>query len=177
MKWNLDASHSHTDFSVKHLMISTVRGRFTKMEGIGETNADGTLKSAILTMETASIDTSTPQRDDHLRSADFFDAANNPKIVFTTSKIDQSGTDSTIVGNLSMHGVTHPVTLKGEITGPITDPWGNPRMALNVSGKLNRKDWGLTYNSVIEAGGVMISEEVKLTVEVEAVGEKAAVAA
>ncbi len=177
MKWNLDTSHSHTDFSVKHLMISTVRGRFTKMEGTGETNTDGTLKSAVLTMETASIDTSTPQRDDHLRSADFFDAANNPTIVFTSTQIDQSGTDSTIIGNLSMHGVTHPVTLKGEITGPITDPWGNPRMALNVSGKLNRKDWGLTYNSIIEAGGLMISEDVKLTVEVEAVGEKPAVAA
>ncbi len=177
MKWNLDTSHSHTDFSVKHLMISTVRGRFTKMEGTGETNTDGTLKSAVLTMETASIDTSTPQRDDHLRSADFFDAANNPTIVFTSTQIDQSGTDSTIIGNLSMHGVTHPVTLKGEITGPITDPWGNPRMALNVSGKLNRKDWGLTYNSIIEAGGLMISEDVKLTVEVEAVGEKPAVVA
>ena len=177
MKWNLDVTHSHTDFSVKHLMISTVRGRFTKMEGTGETNADGTLKSAVLTLETASIDTSTPQRDDHLRSADFFDAANNPKIVFTATKIDQSGTDATIVGDLAMHGVTKPVTLKGEITGPITDPWGNPRMALNVSGKINRKDWGLAYNSVIEAGGVMISEEVKLTVEVVAVGEQAAVAA
>ena len=177
MKWNLDAAHSHADFSVKHLMISTVRGRFTKMEGTGETNADGTLKSAVLTLETASIDTNTPQRDVHLRSADFFDAAKNPKTVFTSTQIEQSGTDVTIVGNLSMHGATHPVTLKGEMTGPITDPWGNPRMGLNVSGKLNRKEWGLTYNSVIEAGGVVISEEVKLTVEVEAVGEKAAVAA
>ena len=177
MKWTLDTSHSHTDFSVKHLMISTVRGRFTKMEGTGETNADGTLKSAVLKLDTASIDTSTPQRDDHLRSADFFDAAKNPTIEFTATKIDQSGTDATIVGNLSMHGVTKTVTLKGEITGPITDPWGNARMALNVSGKINRKDWGLTYNSVIEAGGVMISEDVTLTVEVEAVGEKVAVAA
>lgn len=177
MKWTLDTAHSHTDFSVKHLMISTVRGRFTKMEGTGETNADGTLKSAVLKLDTASIDTSTPQRDDHLRSADFFDAAKNPTIEFTATKIDQSGTAATIVGNLSMHGVTKPVTLKGEITGPITDPWGNARMALNVSGKINRKDWGLTYNSVIEAGGVMISEDVTLTVEVEAVGEKVAVAA
>jgi polyisoprenoid-binding protein YceI len=174
MKWNLDTTHSHVDFSVKHLMISTVRGRFTKFEGSGETNGDGTLKSVSLTMDTASIDTNTPQRDDHLRSADFFDAAANPKIAFTSTKVVQSGTDITIDGDLAMHGVTHPVTLKGEITGPITDPWGNPRRALTVSGKLSRKDWGLTYNQAIEAGGVVISDEVKLTVEVAAVGEKAA---
>ena len=169
MKWNLDTTHSAVDFSVKHLMISTVKGRFATFSGSGETNADGTLNSVALELDAASINTNQTQRDDHLRSPDFFDVGQFPKATFASTKISQKGSDVTITGDLTMHGITKPVTLTGEITDVIKDPWGNQRLALNVSGKLNRKEFGLGWNQVLEAGGVAVSEEVKLSVEVQAV--------
>jgi polyisoprenoid-binding protein YceI len=169
MLFNADITHSHVDFAVKHLMISTVRGKFSKFEGHGELNADGTLKSVSLTIETASIDTNQAQRDEHLRSPDFFDAANHPNITFVSTTIDQQGTDIAITGDLDMHGVKKTVTLKGEFSAPVKDPWGNQRAALQVSTKISRKDWGLTWNMALEAGGFTVSDEVKLSVEVEAV--------
>jgi polyisoprenoid-binding protein YceI len=173
MKWNLDTTHSSADFAVKHLMISTVKGHFTSLAGSGETNPDGTVKSVEFSIDAASISTNMPQRDDHLRSADFFDVAQFPKITFTSTKIEQKGIVVTITGDLVMHGVTKSLTLTGEATAPITDPWGNARIGLNASAKINRKDWGLGWNQVLEAGGMVVGEEVKLNVEVEAVGVKA----
>ena len=169
MKWNLDITHSQAEFSVKHLMISTVRGRFKTLEGSGETNPDGTLKQVELRIDVSSIDTNNSQRDDHLRSPDFFDAAKLPKLTFKSTKIEQAGGDVTITGDLTMKDVTKPVTLKGEFSSPVKDPWGNQRSALNVSGDLNRTDWGLGWNMALEAGGFVVSEKVKLSVEVEAV--------
>ncbi len=179
MKWNLDTTHSAVDFSVKHLMIATVKGRFATFSGTGETNADGTIKSVSLEIDAASISTNQTQRDDHLRSADFFDTANFPKATFASTKITQDGTNVTITGDLSLHGITKPVTLTGEVTNVIKDPWGNQRLALNVESKINRKEWGLGWNQLLETGGFAVSEDVKLSVEVQAVAvpEEALVAA
>lgn len=174
MKWNIDVTHSQAEFAVKHMMISTVRGRFTKLAGFGESDAAGKLTSVQMDIETASIDTNQAQRDEHLRSPDFFDAANNPHISFKSTKIEQNGEEISITGDLSMKGVTKPVTLKGEYSSPMKDPWGNQRAALNVSAKINRKDWELGWNMALEAGGVIVSEEVKLSVEVEATAEAVA---
>lgn len=179
MRWNLDTTHAEVEFAVKHLMISTVKGRFKIFTGVGETAVDGTLKSVEMSIDTASIDTNAQQRDDHLRSADFFDVASHPKITFTSKQVTQQGSDVTIAGDLTIRGTSRPVTLTGEYTAPTKDPWGNPRAALAVSAKINRKDWGLGWNMALEAGGVVVGEEVKLSIEVEAVAaqEAAAVAA
>jgi polyisoprenoid-binding protein YceI len=172
MKWTLDTTHSAAEFAVKHLMISTVKGHFKTFTGDGETNADGTLKSAELTIDASSINTNVEARDNHLRSPDFFNVAQFPTIMFKSTKIEQQGTDISITGNLTMHGETKPVTLKGELTSAVTDPWGNQRTALAVNAKINRKDWGLHWNQALEAGGFAVGEEVKLSVEFEAVGVK-----
>ena len=177
MRWNLDTTHAEVGFAVKHLMISTVKGRFKTFTGTGETNPDGTLKSVDMSIDAASIDTNVQQRDDHLRSADFFDAANFPHLAFKSGLITQKGADVTITGDLTIRGATHPVTLTGEYTSPSKDPWGNQRAALAVSGKLNRKDWGLGWNQILEAGGVAVAEEVKLHIEVEAVAAQESVTA
>ena len=169
MKWNLDTTHSAASFAVKHLMISTVKGQFKKFSGAGETNPDGTLKSVEMTLDVASIDTNENRRDEHLRSADFFDAANHPALTFRSTRIEQKEGDVTITGDLTIRGTTRPVMLKGEFAAPVTDPWGNARSALAVTGKINRKDWGLTWNMALEAGGLMVAEDVRLSIEVEAV--------
>jgi len=172
MKWTLDTTHSAAEFAVKHLMISTVKGHFKTFTGTGETNADGTLKSAQLTIDTSSINTNVEARDNHLKSPDFFDVAKFPAITFKSTKIEQQGSDISITGDLTMHGVTKPVTLKGELTSVVTDPWGNQRTALAVNGKINRKEWGLGWNQVLETGGIAVGEEVKLSVEFEAIAVK-----
>ncbi len=177
MQWTLDATHTQVGFSVKHMAISTVRGRFTKFEGAGETNEAGQLVHATFSIDAASIDTNQEQRDAHLRSADFFDAEQFPTMAFTSTEIEQDGPEIEITGNFTMHGVTRPVTLKGEASAVVKDPWGNTRTALTLEGRLLRKDWGLTWNSALEFGGVMVSEDVKLSLELEAVAVGVPVAA
>lgn len=177
MRWTIDTTHAEVEFAAKHLMISTVKGRFKTFTGTGETNADGSLKAVELVIDAASLDTNVQQRDDHLRSADFFDVANHPKLTFRSTKIEQKGTDLTITGDLTIRGTTKPVTLTGEYAAPTKDPWGNPRAALEVNAKINRKDWGLTWNMALEAGGVVVSEEIKLHVAVEATAVAEAVPA
>jgi polyisoprenoid-binding protein YceI len=170
MLWTLDTTHTQVGFSVKHMAISTVRGRFTKFDGTGETDAGGQIVKAKFTIDAASIDTNQEQRDAHLRSADFFDTEQFPTIVFESTSITQTGSDITINGNFTMHGVTKGLTLKGETSPVVKDPWGMTRTALTLEGKLNRKDWGLTWNQALELGGLMVSEDVKLSIELEAVG-------
>lgn len=169
MQWTLDTTHSEVEFAVKHLMISTVKGRFRTFKGSGTTDAAWRLTAVRMEIDAASVDTNVPQRDDHLRSADFFDVGNHPVITFESTRIEQDGSDVTLDGILTIRGVAKPVTLVGEYTAPTKDPWGNQRAALSVSGKINRKDWGLVWNMALEAGGVVVGEEVKLHVEVEAV--------
>ena len=170
MLWKIDATHAQVGFSVKHMAISTVRGRFTKFDGSGETNAAGQLTTATFTIDTASVDTNQEQRDAHLRSADFFDAEQFPTVTFNATDIEYDGEDISITGDFTMHGVTRPLTLTGDAAPVVTDPWGMTRTALTISGKLNRKEWGLGWNAALEFGGVMVSEDVKLSIELEAVG-------
>lgn len=177
MQWTLDTTHTQVGFSVKHMAISTVRGRFTTFDGAGETDASGKIVAARFTIDAASIDTNQAQRDAHLRSADFFDTEQFPSLSFESTSISQAGSDVAITGNFTMHGVTKPLTLKGETSPVVKDPWGMTRTALTLEGKLNRKDWGLTWNQALELGGLMVSEEVKLSIELEAVGAAASQAA
>jgi polyisoprenoid-binding protein YceI len=179
MNWNIDPTHAELGFAVKHLMISTVKGRFRTFSGTGTTNPDGTLASVAMQIDVASLDTNVVPRDEHLRSADFFDVAQHPQLTFTSTAIRQTGSELNITGDLTIRGVTRPVTLTGEYTAPSKDPWGNSRAALAVSGKISRKEWGLTWNQALELGGVAVGDEVKLHVEAEAVAvpEAALVAA
>ncbi len=169
MKWNLDTTHSAVDFSVRHLMISTVKGRFKTYTGTGETTPDGKLSSVEMSIDVASIDTNVADRDKHLRTGDFFEVEKYPTMTFRSTSISQKGTELEITGDLTIRDVTRPVTLVGEFVPPMTDPWGNSRAALTVSAKINRKDWGLHYNMALETGGFVVGDEIKLGVEVEAV--------
>lgn len=170
MQWTLDTTHTQVGFSVRHMGISTVRGRFTKFDGSGETDATGKIVQARFSIDATSIDTNQEQRDAHLRSADFFDTAQFPTISFEATSISQQGPDIVITGNFTMHGVTRTLTLRGEMSPVVKDPWGMTRTALTLQGKLNRKEWGLTWNQALELGGLMVSEDVKLSIELEAVG-------
>ena len=179
MKWTIDSTHSAAEFAVRHLMISTVKGQFKTFTGSGETAADGTLKAVELTIDASSIDTNEAKRDAHLKSPDFFDTATFPTLQFRSTSITQRGADVDIAGELTIRGVTRPVTLAGEFTAPVKDPWGNQRAALAAGTKISRKEWGLTWNMGLETGGFVVSDDVKITVEVEAVSveEQVAVAA
>ena len=179
MRWTIDTTHAEVEFSAKHLMLSTVKGRFRTFSATGETNPDGTIKAMEMSIDAASLDTNVQQRDDHLKSPDFFDVANHPTLTFRSTKVTHAGNEVTIAGDLTIRGTTRPVTLTGEYTAPTKDPWGNLRAALEVSAKINRKDWGLTWNKALEAGGVVVGEEVKLHIAAEAtaVAEQVAVVA
>ncbi len=178
-KWNVDPSHTSVEFAVKHLGVFTVRGRFKKVNGSIETAADGTLKSIEATIDAASIDTAEPQRDTHLRSPDFLDAENSTFLTFKSTAIKPLGADRNrylVSGDLTIRGTTRPVTLEVETSAPMTDPWGNQRAGATATGKLNRKEWGLTWNQVLELGALLVGEEVRFTLDVEAIAA-AAVAA
>lgn len=168
MKWNIDPTHSQVQFSVKHLGLSTVRGSFGQLSGvISEEN--GQVEGAEADIDIASISTNQQGRDDHLRSADFFDVAKYPTAHFKMIKADRKGDELTVVGDLSIRGVTKPVTLKGEVAGPAKDPWGNRKVSASVEGKISRAEWGLVWNQTLETGGLLVSDDVKLAIEVQAV--------
>jgi len=168
MIWNIDTSHSHVDFSVRHMGFSTVRGRFREFNGHLESDENNTPTAIELTIQTASIDTGVEDRDNHLRSADFFDAEKFPEITFRSTEIEHvSGNNYRVTGDLDMHGVSKPVTFDVEGADPISDPFGLQRAAAAGSAELSRKEWDLTWNQILEAGGVMVSDTVKFTFEVE----------
>ena len=170
MAFNLDKSHSEVGFAVKHMMISTVRGKFTRFDA--DVSIDpANLEAAKVTarIETASLDTHEEKRDGHLRSPDFFDAEKYPTLTFTSTKVKRSGDDVEVSGNLKIKDQEHPVTLKGEFVGPSKDPWGNTRIGFSLSGELDREQWGLTWNQALEAGGVLVGKKVKLSVDVQLV--------
>lgn len=170
MLWNLDPAHTTIEFSVKHLGIATVKGRFRSFSASAEAGADGRLSKIEATIDANSIDTGVDQRDQHLRSADFFDVANFPEIRFVSTSITPKGAgESVISGNLTLRGVTRPVTFTLEQENVIKDPWGNQRIASTATGKLSRKEWGLTWNQALELGGVVVSDEVKFTLDVQVV--------
>lgn len=164
--YNVDISHSSVGFKVKHMMISTVTGKFNNFSGNYDLEK-GQFKSLSGLIKADSIDTGIAKRDDHLRSADFFDVGKFGDISFMMT----SASKTKMTGNLSIHGITKKVTLDIEMGGVVTDPWGNVRSGFVLTGSINRKDFGLNWNKAIEAGGVVVGDEVKLVVEVEGIEE------
>lgn len=166
--WQIDPAHTNVEFAVKHLMMSTVRGRFSEVSGTVTT--DGTIAGSKVAVRiaAASIDTRQAQRDQHLVSADFLDAAHYPDITFVSTRITPKGDDEfTIVGDLTIHGVTRSVTLEATREGAGVDPWGNQRAGFSATGKIDRRDFGLTYNQALETGGVVVGHDLKLTIDAE----------
>jgi polyisoprenoid-binding protein YceI len=168
--WNVDPTHSTIGFTVKHMGIATVRGHFAQFEGSLELGEDLSAAVARGTVNTASVDTKEAQRDEHLRSADFFDAAAYPEITFASTALRATGDDEFEVdGELTIHGVTQPITLKAEVTGSDVDPWGNTRVGLEIRGQLNRSDYGMKFNQALGSGNVLVSDKVKLELDISAV--------
>ena len=170
-RWEIDSSHASVGFSIKHMMVSNVLGSFQKVSGTVDVDeADPTTAVINAEIETASINTGNAGRDDHLRNPDFFDAPQFPKITFVSKKVEKSGDKFKMTGDLTMHGVTKEITLDVEPpTDAIKDPKGNLRRGISATGKLNRKDWGLTWSKTMDGGGLMLGDEVKLTFELELV--------
>jgi polyisoprenoid-binding protein YceI len=168
--WDIDPAHSNVEFSVRHLMVSTVKGNFLKVSGFVELDEQSIAKSRVeVTIDTASIDTREPKRDAHLRSPDFFDVAKYPTITFKSTKVEKAGSGKLkVTGDLTLHGVSKPVVLMVE--GPsaaIKDPFGRTVRGAMATGRINRKDWGITWNKALDTGGMMVSDEVKLDINVE----------
>jgi polyisoprenoid-binding protein YceI len=168
--WSVDPAHSTVGFSVKHLGIATVRGKFDDFEGTLEIGEGDETARAYGTVQGVSVNTSDAGRDEHLRSADFFGVEQNPELRFEATEINHVGDDEfEIAGNLSMNGVTKPITLMAEVQGTETDPWGNERVALEVTGQLNRGDWNMTFNQALGSGNLLVGEKVKLQLDIAAV--------
>lgn len=170
--YKVDPAHSSVGFAIDHMVINTVHGRFRQFDGsitVDPENGNA-LKEAGATIQAKSIDTDIAKRDDHLRSADFFDVEKFPTITFEGKQVKKEGNDQILVGKFTMHGVTKEVPLPFKLKGPI-QAMGGTRLALAVNAKLNRKDYGLTWNKVIEAGGLVVGEEVTIQIDAEFVKE------
>ena len=177
--WNIDAAHSGINFSIRHMVVSKVRGRFAKFSG-GLTIDDGDLARSVVeaTIDASSIDTGTPQRDTHLRSPDFFDVERFPEIRFRSTRIEKLGGDRyRVTGNLTIRDVTREIALDVEHGGRAKDPWGNERVGFIATAALDRKDFGLHWNQVLEAGGVLVGDHVDIELEVQGVRAAASKAA
>ena len=179
MTWQLDSSHSTVGFSVKHMMIATVRGQFQRYTADLAIDLDDITRSQVSAeIEVASIDTREAKRDEHLRSGDFFDAAGHPTITFVSRRIERAGGDDyRLIGDLTIRGTTREVVLEAEFAGVHKDPWGNTRTGFTVTGAVDRKDFGLTWNAALETGGVLVGDKVKLSLDLEAVLQEAPVPA
>jgi polyisoprenoid-binding protein YceI len=169
--YSVDASHSRLGFQARHAMVTNVRGHFQQFEGTATLDqADPSRSSAEFTVQVASITTSAEQRDDHLRSGDFFDVATYPTMTFRTTSVQPSGEDTyQVTGDLTIRDVTRPVTVDLEFTGAAKDPWGQTRVGLEGNAVINRKDWGLVWNTALETGGVLVSEKIKIDIELSLV--------
>ena len=168
--WTVDASHSSVEFKVKHMMVSTVRGRFGELEGTIEAAPDYKDSAVRGSIQAASIDTNEPKRDEHLRSADFFDVENHPTIEFASTRIEHAARgDYRVTGDLTMHGETHPVTLDVTVHGVTRDSEGRDRVGLEARGTLNRSDFGLRWQQALETGGVLVGDEVRIAADIAAV--------
>lgn len=169
--WNFDPVHSDIGFSVRHLMISKVRGHFAKWSGtLAVDEANPAASHVSVEIDVASITTKEDQRDNHLRSADFLDAANYPVMKFESTAVEKTGSsDFKVTGNLTIHGVTKPVALDVEYAGRSKDPWGGERMGFTAKTSIDRKTYGLTWNMALETGGVLVGDKVEIVIEIEAV--------
>jgi len=166
--WNIDAVHSDVSFSVRHLMVSKVRGSFRTFEGQIVTADDPTASSVTATIDLSSIDTGNADRDNHLRSADFFDVATHPKMTFTSTSVGSVGDNFAVTGDLTLHGVTKSISFQLELNGFGPDPWGGTRAGFSASTAISRKDFGIEFNMPLENGGVVLGDKVDITLEIEA---------
>ncbi|MCO4291709.1 YceI family protein [Solitalea sp. MAHUQ-68] len=168
-KWALDPSHSEIQFKVKHMMVSNVTGNFGQFDVNVETVGDDFQQANIsFSADINSISTGTTQRDDHLKSPDFFDAATYPKLTFVSTSFNKVDDEEyELIGNLTIKDVTKPVKLKVEFGGSGKDPWGNKKAGFSIQGKVDRKDFGLNWNAALETGGVLVGDEVKLSAEIQ----------
>lgn len=178
MSWSIDSVHSHVGFSVKHMMVSTVRGQFKAYRGTLHLDPKNFTQSKFEgEVDVASIDTGNTDRDNHLRTNDFFDAPNHPKITFKSTRIEpKDAGEYTVHGDLTIRGVTKPVALDVEFHGTSKNPYGKTVSGLSAHGTINRKDFGVNFNAILETGGVAVGEKVKLELELEAVAVEDAVA-
>jgi polyisoprenoid-binding protein YceI len=168
-KWAVDPTHSEIGFKVKHLMFTNVSGKFTSFDASVTTEGDD-FDTAVFefSADVDSINTNNTDRDNHLKTGDFFDAEQFPKLTFKSTSFEkESEGEYTLTGDMTLHGVTKPVTLNVEFGGLQKDPWGNIKSGFSATGKINREDFGLTYNAALEAGGVMLGKEVKLDIELQ----------
>jgi polyisoprenoid-binding protein YceI len=178
-RWEIDSAHSGIHFSVRHLVVAKVRGQFTRWSGTLLAEGGDLSRATVgVTIDASSIETGVADRDTHLRSADFFDVAQYPELKFTSKRVEPKGADRyTVVGDLSLHGVTREVALDVEYAGRAQDPWGNERAGFSARTAIDRKEFGLTWNQALEAGGVMVGDRIEIELEIEAVKQQAAVAA
>jgi polyisoprenoid-binding protein YceI len=168
--WALDPTHTRVDFEARHLMVAKVKGHFGGPEGELVIGEDPTRSEARVTIATATIDTGVEQRDQHLKSPDFLEVEAHPEIGFASTSFEHAGGEDWLLhGDLTIHGVTRPVTLKTEYNGVAGDPWGGTRAFFSATTKIDREDWGLSWNVALETGGWLVGKEIKLAIEVEAV--------
>jgi polyisoprenoid-binding protein YceI len=174
--WQVDPSHTHLEFAVRHLMIATVRGRFSDVAGTVIVPGDDFSRAQVeATVRVASIDTREPQRDGHLKSSDFFDVEKHPTMTFRSRRVERTsgGADRyRLVGDFTLHGVTKEILLEATLEGLAKDPYGNERAGFSAKGTINRKDFGLAWNQVLETGGVLVGDEVKIAIDAEIVARR-----
>ncbi len=166
--WTIDPVHSHVGFMARHLMVSKVRGNFTKFEGQIITAADPLQSSATATIDTTSFETGNEQRNNDIKGENFLDVANHPTMTYRSTGVRRDGGEIIVDGDLTIKGITHPVALTVEVNGFGPDPYGGTRAGFSAVGEINRNDYGITANMVLPTGGVMVSEKIQLTIEVEA---------
>jgi polyisoprenoid-binding protein YceI len=168
--WKLDPAHSTAEFKVKHMMIANVKGSFSGLSGdLALHEPEHTLTQVDASIDVSTVGTNDAQRDGHLKSADFFDVEKFPTMTFKSSKVTpKGGGDFAVTGDLTLHGVTKPITFAvSDVSAPARDPWGNLRIGLSAAAKINRKDFGLNWNAALETGGILVGEEVAITLEVQ----------
>lgn len=168
--WQIDPTHTTVEFVAKHMMITTVKGRFADVEGtILADEADFERSQVQVTLKAASLDTRTEQRDTHLKSADFLDAENYPDVTFKSTSLSGAKEKFRLTGDLTIRGTTRPITLDVTFEGTGKDPWGGTRSSFSAKGKIDRRDYGLTWNVALETGGILVSNEIKIHIEAQAV--------
>jgi len=170
--WTIDPTHTTVEFIGRHLVFTKVRGRFTGVSGAVTVTDDPDASSVEVTLDTTSVATGADARDAHLKSPDFFDVENYPVITFRSTSVEWKGTEGTMVGDLTVKGVTKPITLHTEFSGVVTDPWGGTRAVFSAKGEVNREDWGLVWNMPLESGGLLVSKNIQFEIETEVVLQK-----
>jgi polyisoprenoid-binding protein YceI len=170
MPWQIDPTHASLGFTGKHMLVSKVKGQFRDYDAdVNVDEANLTNSTATFRFKVASVDSGFGQRDDHLRSADFFNAEQYPEIVFTTRRIEPKGDEYRIVGDLTIRDVTREVAFEGEVAGPIQNPWGATVVSISAAAKVNRKDWGLDWNLPLGSSGLLVSDQITLEIDAELV--------